>query len=540
MTEATLDEATGQEQQTAAVARPLRHTTRNMSAPSGSPSLSGRFRTWAVAADEGETQWAVRRSPVAQVACWSLVVVLLAGGFIARAHLGPEPTTWVLLTAANTLALALAVGGLRQARLPPVMFAGILGVFLLGGVFQVYLLSYNYLSHPNFINDQVPLLSWITSSDISRVYGLITLAFVIFCLMVSVLAAVPLRSPIPRSSSITDFRPLSTLLVWATVGYVGFTVLQVTLGFGQSALYNRALPFRVVAITLFYRRDLYPALLLLGIWAYDRRKTKLSYRCVIATGMVAVSASYVSTSRGTAIIFGLPILFLWLLTGRFTKLRKAMVVAVFVMYLAAAPVLSGLRATRVQAATGAARSANAVVSPPPLSAESLNYEVGHVVFRAGGAGSLLFSARQPGQLSVGGLWRVFRPSGLTSYFTYEVVGIPVSATIASSQAPTVIGLGMLVGGPQGMVLVLVLVVLGLDLASRWIARTLWSWPVALALLAYAAVAYFSEGVTIQFYKSMLAIAVTEVVYRRVAPPPTPRVESEPRGLPAAVSGNAAG
>jgi len=453
--------------------------------------------------------------------------VLLAGGFIARAHLSADPTTWVLLTAANSLALALAVGGLRKANVPPVIHSGILAVFLLGGVFQLYLLSYNYLSHPNFIHDQVPLLGWITSADISGAFGPITLAFVVFCLMVSVLSAVPIQSSIPRASSITNFGPLTALLVWATIGYVGFTVLQVVLGFGQSALFNRALPFRVVAITLFYRRDFYPALLLLGIWAYDRRQTKLSYWCLIATGLVAVSASYVSTSRGAAIIFGLPVLFLWLLTGRFTRLRKVMVMTAFAMYLMAAPVLSGLRVARVQAATGSVPTSSSVASPAPLSAESLNYEVGHVVFRAGGAGSLLFAMHHRGQLSVGGLWRVFRPSGLTSYFTHEVVGIPVSSTIASSQAPTVIGLGMLVGGLGGMVLVLVLIILGLDLASRWIARTLWSWPVAFALLAYAAVAYFSEGVTIQFYKSLLAIGVTEVLYRRVAPPP-PRGEAQPQ------------
>ncbi len=383
----------------------------------------------------------------------------------------------------------------------------------MGGIFQLYLLSYNFPRNPNFIREQLPFHGWIGSADISQVYGLLTLAFVVFCLMITVLAAMPVATPFSRTSALTNFGRLTTLMTWAAIGYLGFTALQLAFGIGQAALYNRPLPFRLVAITLFYQRDFFPAMLLLGVWAYDRRQPRLSYLCLGGIGIVSVMLSYGATSRGSLVRFGLPLIFLWLLTGRFTKFRKSLVLIAFVLYLISAPVLSALRFDRVTAMTGGARSAP---SPSPLSAESLNYELGHFVFRVGGAGSLMFAMHRVDDLSLNGLQRVYRPSGLTRYFTYEVIGIPESATVANGQAPTVLGLGALVGGVRGMVLVLVLTVIGFDLAARWVARHLWTWPVATAMLAYTAATFFSEGTPIVVYKSFLAIAFTEIVYRFAA------------------------
>jgi len=64
--------------------------------------------------------------------------------------------------------------------------------------------------------------------------------------------------------------------------------------------------------------------------------------------------------------------------------------------------------------------------------------------------------------------------------------------------------------------VVVAVIVGLDLVRRWMMRTLRAWPVALAIHAFAAVTFFSEGVPINLYKSFLAIAAIEVVYRYVS------------------------
>jgi hypothetical protein len=212
----------------------------------------------------------------------------------------------------------------------------------------------------------------------------------------------------------------------------------------------------------------------------------------------------------------MPVVFLWLLMGRFTKLRKILVVGAFAIYLVSAPVLSTLRVSRVYTATGVVRPA---LSTDPLSADSLNYELAHFVFRVGGTGSLLFAMQHASDFSLGGLVHVYRPAGLTSYYTHDVVGLPVNTTVRASLAPTLIGLGTMIGGPAGLVLVLVLTVLGLDLLWRLFVRKLWTWPVALAILAGGGVGFFSEGVPVTLYKALITIALIEVLYRFLATAP---------------------
>lgn len=494
----------------------------------GQRRLAGRLETWASAADAGESHWGVRRSPLAKMACWSLVGLVLVGAWVSRVNLGADASTWILLTAANALALALAIGALRKAEVPPVMHAGVLAVFLIGGIFQLYAFSYNVVRNPTFITDQAPFHGRFTPADVADAYGLLTLAFVVFCLMVAVLVSTPMRTPLDRFANLEGYGRLTSVLLWATVGYAGVLLIQFTFGIGQAALYNRPLPFRMVTVTLLYQRHIYPAVLLLGMWVFDRRKPRLSYACLIATGLFVASVSYSATSRGAILRFGMPVVFLWLLMGRFTKFRKSLVLVAFFVYLIIAPVLSALRVERVQAATGVARPS---ISTDPFSADSLNYEMAHFVFRVGGTGSLLFAMQHADGLSVSGLTHVYRPAGLTSHYTHDVVGLPVSATVAASLAPTLIGLGTMVGGVTGLLLVLALTVVGLDVAWRWIARTLWTWPVGLATLAGAAVGFFSEGVPVTLYKSFLTIAGIEILYRYLAtsPPDHPSSHAAPLG-----------
>jgi hypothetical protein len=479
----------------------------------------GRLEAWASAADAGETQWGAHRSRVAAVACWSLVGVVLVGAWVCRTNLGPDAATWMLLTAANALALGLAIGGLRQAEVPPVMFAGVLAVFLIGGIFQLYVFSYNVVRSPVFITSQAPFHGHFSGADVARAYELVTLGFVLFCLMAAVLVSVPVRMPLPRFSNLTRYDLLTSVLVWSAIGYAGVLAIQMAFRIGQAALYNRPLPFHLVTITLFYQRHMFPALLLLGLWVFDGRKPKSSYACLVGMGLLTASVSFAATSRGAILRFGMPVVFLWLLMGRFTKLRKLLVVGAFLVYLVSAPVLSTLRVTRVHEATGVVRPA---VTTSPFSGDSLNYEMAHLVFRVGGTGSLLFAQQHAQSLSIGGLGRVIGPEGLTDYYTHEVVGLPVNTTIKASLAPTLIGMGTMVGGAAGLVVVLALTVLGLDQLWRWMARRLWTWPVAVALLAGAAVGFFSEGVPVTVYKTLLSIGVVEVLYRLAATTPPVR------------------
>lgn len=444
-----------------------------------------------------------------------LVAAFLVAAFVARSNLSEDIITWALLSAINAAALALVLAALVRSHMPPVFYGAILIELLIGSLFQLFFFSYNLLRNRLFIIEQAPFHGFVTPDHIARAYGLITLVFATTCILLAILASIPTRTTLPKFASAVG-RNFPTMLIVGTVGYVLFTTIQISFGIGRSALYNPTLPFRLVAITLFYQRYFFPALLLLGIWVYERRNRRLSYWCLAGTGMVAAVASYTATSRGAIMTLGGPVVFLWLLTGRFTKFRKFLVVAAFGVYLVSAPVLTSLRVARVHTITGG--SPSGLLKPDPLSAASLNYELGHFVFRVGGAGSLLFAIDHQDKLSLEGIKNVIRPSGLTSHFTRDVVGLPRSATVASNQAPTAIGLGTMIGGATGAVLYVSAVVVALDMSRRVIMRTFRSWPVALAILAFAAVIFFSEGVTINLYKSFLTVGLIEVLFRYAGPP----------------------
>ena len=437
------------------------------------------------------------------------VTFILVGAYLGRPHLADDGMTTVLLTAANILALALALMSLSRSTSPPVLYGGIMAVFLVGALFQLYLLSYNF-NDGTLILTQIPSLRFISSADIADVYGLITLAFVTFCLTVTVLTAIRVAPPAPVSHEVHN-ATFGTVLTVATVIYGVLTILQLMLGFGRNAIQNPSLPFKIITITLFFRLQVYPALLLLGVWVFDRTNRKLSYMCVAGTGVVALCDAYISTHRGALVNFGLPVLFIWLISGRFTKFRKSLVLGGLALFLLVAPILSALRVERVVTATGS--RAPAPPRPALVSTDSLNIEVARFLLRVGGASSMLLAINHQDNLGLDGLVRVYRPYGMTEYFTYEVAGVSRSSVVAQGRSPTLIGMGTLIGGAAGIILVVVLTTVGLTLAWHWIVRHLWSWPVALAILSHGALVFFSEGVTILFYKSLLAIVIAEVAYR---------------------------
>lgn len=469
-----------------------------------------RIRAWAEAADLGETPWGERRPRAWELAGLVASMTLLAGAYLGREHLADDILTWFLLTAANLLALSLALLALSRSPAPPVLFAGILTVFVVGGLLQLCLLSYN-LDDGTLILTQIPALRFISSADIAEVYGLVTLGFVTFCLAVAVLGTAPFRRPPGRSAKVMGTGTFATALGLATVLYLLLTLLQLALGFGRNALQNPVVPFKLIPITLFYRLQIYPALLLLGVWVFDRTNRKLSYLCVVGTGVVALCDAYISTHRGALVNFGLPVLFIWLIAGRFTKFRKSLVAGGLALFLVISPVLSAIRVERVVTATGS--TLPAAPRPPLLSVESLNVEVGRFLLRVGGAVAMLLAIDHQESLEVGGLARIYRPYGMTEYFTYEVNKVPVSSVVAQGRSPTLIGMGTMIGGAPGIILVVLLTTVGLSIASRAIVRYLWAWPVALSILTHGAIVFFSEGVTILFYKSILAIVVAEVAYR---------------------------
>ena len=141
--------------------------------------------------------------------------------------------------------------------------------------------------------------------------------------------------------------------------------------------------------------------------------------------------------------------------------------------------------------------------------------LGHTVIRVGGSYSVMYAMHYEAGLSIGGIYDAYRPSGLTSYFTYQVVGLDVGQGLNEAEAPTVMGLGVLIGGSGGLVVVSALTLLLLLLLCRLVIAKFWSWPVGIALLTGGAVRFYSEGVPIQLYKILIGVVLVEFAYRYV-------------------------
>lgn len=456
-----------------------------------------------------------KNSVLAALGSWFLLLVVAGGAYIGRGDLVNGADYWVLLTIVNLVTIAAAIVLLRHRPLHRVLVMwGIILVYVLGGVLQAFLFNYNIAANSTFLATQDPEMAFATQGDVGNAYGLITLSFSLTVGAGLFWAATTRRPHFPIVQRTASFRRLTTWLIWLSIAYGLLTIFQKLEGFGVLDISPKPLPLHIVALTLFYRQFVYPGALLVGIWVFDRGSKRKMWWCVMAIGVVTASDTYLSTSRGDVIYFGLPLLFLWVLTGRFTRLRKSLVIVGLLAYLVATPVLTDLRASRAHAATNTnVATGVATVAPSPFSTAGLDKSIGHTLIRVGGTGSVIQTAGHQAPLSITGIYDAYRPSGLVSYFTYTVVGVPRSSTINEGRTPTAVGLGALVGGTFGVALLSLLTISLMALGWRYILRHFMTWPVALALFAESALRFYSEGVPIQFYKTLLAIAAIEVGYR---------------------------
>ena len=195
--------------------------------------------------------------------------------------------------------------------------------------------------------------------------------------------------------------------------------------------------------------------------------------------------------------FGMPVVFLWLLTGRFTKFRKSLVLVAFFVYLIIAPCCRPFESSVCTAATGVDRGPRIDWS---VFRRLLNYEMAHFVFRVGGTDSLLFAIQHTDGLSVSTGDACVPPGRAHQPFTHDVVGLPVSATLPQAwRRPCRHGNDGR-GCHRSRLLVLALTVLGLDVAWRWIAG-LWDMAGGVGDLAAASGRVLLRGRPGPLYKS---------------------------------------
>ena len=439
---------------------------------------------------------------------WLLPVLLLTGAVASRSFLGPD---WVGLTAVNVACATALVGvGRRRPHRTAWAWAGAI-VLLFGGFIQLLWLGYKLRADPMYIIVYSPDLSWLQPEDVVRAYGAFTLLFSAFCLLASVWIVF---GPTPRFATqptSINARHLKIWIVRFSLGYVVLTLVQIVLGFGQ---FGGASSSGVLLTPLsLYRQNFFPGVLVVGLWVFDGRDSRWWFGCLAGLGAVSAIEAYISTSRGTVFTYGLPILFLWYLCRRFLKVRKAIVIGGLAVYFLVNPLLTNLRAERLQATL---MSGYTLPQDTGLSVGGLTQTLDHTLIRVGGAEGLLTAQHVGASLGTPGILDLMRPNFMTDYYTYNIVGIPKAAPIADFRSPAALGNTVLVGGALGAAGVLAFLVFVFGMTWWFIVRFFRSWPVGCALFCGSVVSYVSEGAMVTVYKYLLVALALEWLCRRLS------------------------
>jgi hypothetical protein len=366
------------------------------------------------------------------------------------------------------------------------------------------------LDDPAYIASLYPEIEWLTRETLLHGYSWMTLGFVTYC--VAAAAALsrssrPRAAPQPSASTVRLRRDLTFDLAAAVfLVYLLATLLQVKSGYGVLGASNRGLSGPVGALLTLYRRYLTPALLLLALWIFDKRKPMLARLVIGAVLLAGVIDAFATSSRGSLVTFMLPVFLLFILTRRLTPARRAFVAGTVVAVIVLFSIISAIRfnSTSANAAGGSVPSVQKLVGSGTV-----------VLARVQGAEGVWFGLpfAETG-LSLSRTVHFLRPPTMRNYYTYSVVGVTKANTF---EAPGLIGAFMIIGGAGGVILFMAVFVFLVARGWSRIARTFETWPVALALTGSYLVGFIGEGTLLlgDLVKLLLVIFVCETLYTRL-------------------------
>jgi len=428
---------------------------------------------------------------------------------IAHHTLGPLSPGFAVLTLLNSLACLLLLGQLSKPA-ERTLWAWIgLAVFLDGDFLKMIVLA-RRLDDPAYVARLYPELVWLTRAKLLQGYSWMTLGFVVYCLAAAVALS---RSSKARASSQPDSSKVRLrlditldLAVGVFLVYLLATLLQVKSGYGVLGARNQGLSGPVGATLTLYRRYLTPALLLLALWIFDRRKPMLARVVTSAILVGGIIDAFATSSRGSLVTFMLPVFFLFILTRRLTPSRRAFIAGTAIAGIVLFSIISAIRFGT--SSKGANRS-----SLP--SVEELVGSGTVVLARVQGAEGVWFALPFADTgLSVSRTVHFLHPPTMRDYYTYSVVGVTKPNTY---EAPGLMGAFMIIGGAGGLIVLMIGFVYLVERSWSRIGRGFKTWPVALALTGSYLVGFMGEG-TLQLgdlVKLALVIFTCEVVYTRV-------------------------
>jgi len=282
-------------------------------------------------------------------------------------------------------------------------------------------------------------------------------------------------------------------LVMAITAYV-----QYATGIAVAGAESVYLPFRLAGLIFYFRSITIPALLVLLIWLTEEYRLLKMHS--IAIGLLILHGfiqMLLASSRGALLNMVLPVIFLWLLSARFTAGRRNLLIVLFLIVAWMHPVLSQYR--QLRAAGDIYDIAHAFTESIRSSGDiwtNLSRGIISIISRVTGTESLLFAAQMEDvSFTFENIrYYLFNPErSLARIYTQDVIGFGPSVMWHLS-APSLLGAFYLIGGDAGVIIGVTVWTLFWIWFWRVLRRLRWrSLPVAQSMILLLIFHFTSEG-----------------------------------------------
>ena len=450
---------------------------------------------------------------------WLLLLLFVVGYISTFSRFESCAVEYLGLTLLSVLACCLLLSVLNR----PIRFT--LAVWLILFVFAVayYFKFYLIVCNPEIVESLwFPHLYFVAESPgiLLRAYAITTCTFSIFCFIAWLFLVLTRRMQKSISEIELNHRFILSILVWLIPVLMVLTGCGMYItGIARMGVPGTYLPLRLAGWMFYTRFVLIPALLLLLVWCGDRAGLRKYSNAGIALLLLhGVSELLLRSSRGALLGLFMLLVLLFVCTGRMTKYRLILFIAVIIFTVLVFPVISDYRYIRAAdediSITEALEDSIAQQRGTSL-AGTLGKTGWKIVFRITGIDSLL--AIQAIDFKPLGLSKLF-DSSTERFYTNSVLRYPISAE--HSSAPSLPGWFYLVNGAYFAVIgVSCFIILTLIFWYMLIRVRLLCQPVAQAMFLYYFVfRVMSEGnlglLRLDVYVLIGSIAACEFVVRQ--------------------------
>jgi hypothetical protein len=436
---------------------------------------------------------------------WS-VLALFPLGWLLTWQAYADPFGYAVLTAVSAMACALLLTRLRGPVTPLLPSWIILGVFLVGYYLKFFWMTSALQSGAEWPIDVLFLGPARSSTLMFRVYESTTWGFVTFCVTAWILLGrrdAPVRareaSALLASRARQRLTRMCMLLLVLLLPFMLVTgYVQLATGLGIAGAAGVSLPYKLSGVIIHSRAVLIPALLLLLVWVTDQHRLRLlhvvSFAALLVHGLMQM---LLLSSRGALIHTALPVLFLWLNTGRFTPRRRVGLLALAIVVAWLHPIISDYRFLRATASLNVMHAFSRAAEANGDHWATVTRGAANLVGRVSGSDAFLYAARveveKPTLKNV--RYYLFNPNdrSLARIYTQDLAGYG-RKVLNHLNVPGILGAFYLIGGNVAVVLGIFLWTVFWQVVWAALRRSrLRSFPVAASSLLLVLLMMTSEG-----------------------------------------------